>query len=110
MSPCRLFEENGRSHFMTQRFDRIDGGEKLHMQSLCALGHHDFNQAGLCGYEQAFEAIRSMCSESMQVDLDEQFRRMIFNVVSRNKDDHKKNIAFLMDKPGTWNMEIVSGL
>ncbi len=104
MNPCRLFEENGRSHFMTQRFDRIDGGEKLHMQSLCALGHHDFNQAGLCGYEQAFEIIRSMCFDSMQVDLEEQFRRMIFNVVSRNQDDHTKNIAFLMDKSGAWKL------
>jgi serine/threonine-protein kinase HipA len=102
MSECRLFEENGRRHFMTRRFDRIDGGEKLHMQSLGALAHFDFNAAGAYGYEQALLAIRQL-GLSMTT-LEEQFRRMIFNIVARNQDDHVKNIAFLMDRQGAWSL------
>jgi len=102
MSDCRLFEENGRRHFMTRRFDRLPGGEKLHMQSLCALAHYDFNQAGAYGYEQALLVIRKL-GLSMQA-VEEQFRRMVFNVVARNQDDHVKNIAFLMDKSGGWSL------
>ena len=102
MSACRLFEENGRRHFMTQRFDRIDGGEKLHMQSLAALGHFDFNHAGGHAYEQAVAVIRRL---GLGMDaIEEQFRRMAFNVVARNQDDHVKNIAFLMDKRGGWSL------
>ncbi len=102
MSDCRLFEENGRRHFMTRRFDRLPGGEKLHMQSLCALAHYDFNQAGAYGYEQALLVIRKL-GLSMQA-VEEQFRRMVFNIVARNQDDHVKNIAFLMDKSGGWSL------
>ena len=102
MSECRLLEENGRRHFMTRRFDRLAGGEKLHMQSLGALGHFDFNEPGAYAYEQAFLMIR-------QLDLpmratEEEFRRMVFNIVARNQDDHVKNIAFLMDKEGRWSL------
>jgi serine/threonine-protein kinase HipA len=102
MSECRLLEENGRRHFMTRRFDRLDGGEKLHMQSLCALAHFDFNQAGAHAYEQAFFAIRQL--NLPMADVEEQFRRMAFNIVARNQDDHVKNIAFLMDKTGRWSL------
>ena len=102
MSECRLLEENGRRHFMTRRFDRLVGGEKLHMQSLCALAHYDFNQAGAYGYEQALLAIRRLGLPMAAVE--EQFRRMAFNVVARNQDDHVKNIAFLMDKQGRWSL------
>ena len=102
MSECRLLEENGRRHFMTRRFDRLDGGEKLHMQSLCALAHFDFNQAGAYAYEQAFFAIRQL--NLPMADVEEQFRRMAFNIVARNQDDHVKNIAFLMDKTGRWSL------
>lgn len=102
MNPCRLHEENGRRHFMTKRFDRLDGGEKLHMQSLAALAHYDFNQAGAHSYEQALLVIRRL-GLAMD-DVEEQFRRMTFNVVARNQDDHVKNIAFLMDKRGEWSL------
>ncbi|MFO7601205.1 type II toxin-antitoxin system HipA family toxin [Desulfosarcina sp.] len=102
MSPCRLFEENGRRHFMTKRFDRLDGGGKLHMQSLCGLAHYDFNQAGAYGYEQALQVIRRLGLPMAAVE--EQFRRMVFNIVARNQDDHVKNIAFLMDRSGNWSL------
>lgn len=102
MSECRLLEENGRRHFMTRRFDRLAGGEKLHMQSLCALAHYDFNQAGAYSYEQAFLAIRQLGLPMEATE--EQFRRMAFNIVARNQDDHVKNIAFLMDRQGRWSL------
>lgn len=102
MSPCRLFEENGRRHFMTQRFDRLAGGEKLHMQSLGALAHYDFNSAGAHAYEQALLAIRNLGLPMEAIE--EQFRRMVFNIIARNQDDHVKNIAFLMDKSGAWSL------
>lgn len=102
MSECRLFEENGRSHFMTRRFDRLAGGEKLHMQSLCALAHYDFNLAGAYSYEQALLIMRQL-QLPMQA-IEQLFRRMAFNIVARNQDDHVKNIAFLMNKAGDWSL------
>ncbi|MDB6077451.1 MAG: toxin HipA [Akkermansiaceae bacterium] len=102
MSECRLLEENGRRHFMTRRFDRLAGGQKLHMQSLCALAHFDFNQAGAYSYEQALLTIRQLGLPMAAVE--EQFRRMAFNLVARNQDDHVKNIAFLMNKQGEWSL------
>jgi serine/threonine-protein kinase HipA len=102
MSACRLFEENGRRHFMTKRFDRLDRGEKLHMQSLGALAHFDYNQAGAYSYEQALLTIRQLGLPMQAVE--EQFRRMVFNIVGRNQDDHVKNIAFLMNKSGEWSL------
>ena len=102
MSECRLLEENGRRHFMTRRFDRLEGGEKLHMQSLCALAHFDFNQAGAYAYEQALFIIRQL--NLPMADVEKQFRRMAFNIIARNQDDHVKNIAFLMDKAGRWSL------
>jgi serine/threonine-protein kinase HipA len=102
MSPCRLFEENGRRHFMTKRFDRLDGGGKLHLQSLCGMAHYDFNQAGAYGYEQVLQVIRRL-GLPMAATV-EQFRRMVFNIVARNQDDHVKNIAFLMDRSGNWSL------
>lgn len=100
MSECRLLEEHDRRHFMTRRFDRRPNGEKLHMQSLCGLCHYDFNAAGAYSYEQAFLAIRQL--ELPPEALEQQFRRMAFNIVARNQDDHVKNIAFLMNKQGNW--------
>jgi serine/threonine-protein kinase HipA len=102
MSECRLLEENGRRHFMTRRFDRLAGGEKLHKQSLCALAHFDFNQPGAYAYEQALLTIRQLDLPMEAVE--EQFRRMVFNIVARNQDDHVKNIDFLMDKQGRWSL------
>ncbi len=102
MSACRLLEEHGRRHFMTRRFDRTATGGKLHMQSLGALAHLDFNQAGAHSYEQALLAIRQL---GLSIDdVEEQFRRMAFNVVGCNRDDHVKNIAFLMDRSGRWSL------
>ncbi|MDP3285759.1 MAG: type II toxin-antitoxin system HipA family toxin [Desulfobacterales bacterium] len=102
MMPCRLLEENGRAHFMTRRFDRTPDGMKIHMQSLCALAHYDFNAAGEYGYEQAQSVIQqlNLGHPAMQ----EMFRRMAFNVAARNQDDHTRNIAFLMDQNGKWTL------
>ena len=102
MTECRLLEENGRRHFMTRRFDRLPGGAKLHMQSLGALGHFDFNQAGAHAYEQALLAIRQL--QLPMAAVEEQFRRLVFNIVARNQDDHVKNIAFLMNQQGEWSL------
>ncbi len=102
MNECRLFEENGRRHFMTRRFDRLPGGGKLHMQSLGALAHYDFNLAGAHSYEQALLVMRQLGLP--MADIEEQFRRMAFNILARNQDDHVKNIAFLMDKRGQWSL------
>jgi serine/threonine-protein kinase HipA len=102
MAPCRLFEENGRRHFMTRRFDRPTGSTKLHMQSLGALRHFDFNQAGAYSYEQALMTIREL--DLPMAVVEQQFRRMAFNVIARNQDDHVKNVAFLMDRAGEWSL------
>jgi len=102
MSECRLFEENGRRHFMTRRFDRGPEGQKMHMQTLGALAHFDFNLAGAYSYEQALMTIRQL---GLPMDtIEQQFRRMVFNIVIRNQDDHVKNIAFLMNKQGQWSL------
>ena len=102
ISECRLLEENGRRHFMSRRFDRLSGGEKLHMQSLGALAHFDFNLAGAYSYEQALQVMRAL--DLPMASIEQQFRRMTFNIVARNQDDHVKNIAFLMDKQGRWSL------
>jgi serine/threonine-protein kinase HipA len=101
MTECRLLEENGRAHFMTRRFDRVDG-RKLHLQSLCGLAHYDFNLPGAYGYEQVFGIMRRL--RLSRAAAAEQYRRMVFNIVARNLDDHTKNIAFLMDTDGTWQL------
>ena len=101
MTQCQLLEENGRAHFMTRRFDRANG-EKIHLQSLCAIAHYDFNMAGAYGYEQALMIMRKLrLSRKAQLQL---YRRMVFNVMARNQDDHTKNIAFLMDQQGEWSL------
>jgi serine/threonine-protein kinase HipA len=102
MMPCRLLEEGGRRHFMTKRFDRTDEGSKLHKQTLAALAHYDFNMAGAYGYEQAILVMREL--DLGPEAIEQQFRRMVFNIVARNQDDHVKNIAFLMDRRGQWSL------
>ncbi|HEX5056283.1 MAG TPA: type II toxin-antitoxin system HipA family toxin [Gammaproteobacteria bacterium] len=106
MSQSRLHEEHGRHHFMTKRFDRIEGQDqfnyKLHMQSLCALAHYDFNLAGGYGYEQALAVMQQL--KLPMPRLAQLYRRAVFNIVARNQDDHTKNIAFLMDKRGQWEL------
>lgn len=102
MTRCRLHLENGRAHFMTRRFDRPDGGDKLHMQSLTAMMHYDFNVAGAYSYEQAVQVLRRLDAENR--DIEQQVLRALFNVVGRNQDDHPKNIAYLMDRDGKWRL------
>ncbi len=101
MNDCRLWEENGRYHFMTKRFDRI-GNKKIHMQTLAALAHVDYNIPGLSSYEEA--AGIAMTLTGKKSDTEELFRRMVFNTIMVNQDDHVKNIAFLMDKHGIWSL------
>ena len=113
MSESRLLEENGRAHFLTRRFDRlrhpVDGQEsppafhvKQHMQTLCGIAHFDFNQAGAYSYEQLFAVMRRL--RLSKAEAIQQFRRMVFNVIARNQDDHTKNVAFLMDGEGRWRL------
>jgi serine/threonine-protein kinase HipA len=102
MTSCRLLEEGDRRHFMTRRFDRSAEGDKIHMQSLAALGHLDFELGEAHSYEQAFQVIRHLGLSAEAAE--EQFRRMAFNVVGRNQDDHVKNIAFLMNRRGEWSL------
>jgi serine/threonine-protein kinase HipA len=102
MQESRLLKENGRSHFMTRRFDRTESGQKIHMQSFCAMEHFDFKKAGAYSYEQALRTIRKLGMPMAMIE--EQFRRMAFNIIGRNQDDHVKNIAFLMDKSGNWSL------
>ena len=101
MTQCKLLEENGRAHFMTKRFDRANG-RKQHMQSLCGIAHYDFNMAGAYSYEQAFEVMRKL--RLSKAEATEQYRRMLFNIIARNQDDHTKNISFLMSTNGKWKL------
>lgn len=102
MTKCRIHHEGGRSHFMTQRFDRTETGGKLHMQSFSGLNHFDFNLAGAYSYEQVFQTILRL--ELPRKEIEQQFRRAVFNILARNQDDHVKNIAFLMNKAGHWSL------
>lgn len=103
MSECRLYKENGSSHFMTKRFDRKGiKGEKLHMQSLCALAHMDFISPRVYSYEEAFAVMKQL--KLPYSDFVQLFRRMVFNEYAKNYDDHTKNISFLMDKKGVWSL------
>ncbi|MCW8986690.1 MAG: type II toxin-antitoxin system HipA family toxin, partial [Gammaproteobacteria bacterium] len=101
MSESRLLQEKGRAHFMTKRFDRLNG-EKLHMQSLCGIAHYDFNMVGAYSYEQAFEVMRKL--RLSKAEATQQYRRMLFNIIARNQDDHTKNISFLMNREGEWTL------
>ena len=103
MSECRLYHENGRAHFMTKRFDRKGTkGEKLHMQSLCAMAHMDFNEPRMYSYEDAFHIMRQL--KLPHSDFIQLYKRMVFNEYAKNYDDHTKNITFLMDKKGVWRL------
>jgi serine/threonine-protein kinase HipA len=102
MSESKLMEEHGRAHFMTRRFDRLPENEKLHMQTLCGLSHYDYNEPAIYSYEQAFQTMRDLRLEHN--DAEQLYKRMVFNVLARNQDDHTKNISFLMDKAGHWKL------
>ena len=101
MAPCRLMLENGRAHFMTRRFDR-EGNQKHHIQSLCALQHLDYNQRAAHAYEQYFLVISRL--ELGDGALQQAFRRMAFNVMARNCDDHTKNFGFRLMEGGRWEL------
>jgi serine/threonine-protein kinase HipA len=101
MSECSLIEENGYAHFLTKRFDRADG-KKIHMQTLCGIAHYDYRLHRAYSYEQAFNVMRALRLPYPQAQ--EMFRRMVFNVVIRNQDDHTKNISFLMGEDGVWRL------
>lgn len=101
MTECSLIEENGRAHFMTKRFDR-ENGKKVHMQTLCGIAHYDFRLLRGYSYEQAFNVMRRLRLPYSQAQ--EMFRRMVFNVIVRNQDDHTKNISFLMNQNGQWRL------
>ncbi|MFD2145753.1 type II toxin-antitoxin system HipA family toxin [Mucilaginibacter antarcticus] len=100
MTECRLLEEHGRAHFMTRRFDRIPDKGKVHVQTFCAIQHFDFSQVGSYSYEQLFQTMRTLRLDYPQAE--QMYRRMVFNVLARNCDDHTKNFAFTMDKSGQW--------
>lgn len=102
MTECRLLEENNRAHFMTKRFDRASDNVKFHVQSFCAIMHYDFNEIAAFSYEQLFETMRSMLLP--YPDAEQLFRRMVFNVMAKNCDDHTKNFSFIMDKAGKWRL------
>lgn len=102
MTECRLHNEGGRSHFMTKRFDRTVNGDKLHMQSLGAMAHFDYNQPASYSYEQAIGVLKRLGLP--REDLEQLVLRAMFNVIGRNHDDHVKNIAFLMNRHGIWRL------
>lgn len=102
MMECRLLEEKGRAHFMTKRFDRECGEQKHHIQTLCAMQHYDFNQNTSFSYEQLFQTMRLL--RLPYPEAEQMYRRMVFNVIARNCDDHTKNFAFRLKKDGNWEL------
>jgi serine/threonine-protein kinase HipA len=102
MMECRLYEENGRAHFMTKRFDREYGDKKHHIQTLCAMQHYDFNQITSFSYEQLFQTMRLLKLPYPQAE--QLYRRMVFNVIARNCDDHTKNFSFRLKENGVWEL------
>jgi len=102
MMPSRILDENGRAHFMTKRFDREGGDQKHHIQTFCAMQHFDFNDVRSFSYEQLFQTMRELRLPYPQAE--QMFRRMVFNVLARNCDDHTKNFAFRLKKGGDWEL------
>jgi len=100
MMPSRLLEENGRAHFMTKRFDREDNDVKHHIQTFCALKHFDYNMVNSFSYEQLFQCMREL--KLNYADAEQMFRRMVFNIIARNCDDHTRNFSFLLKQGGKW--------
>lgn len=101
MSECQILHDGNYNHFMTKRFDRIEG-KKIHMQSLGAILHLDYNIPGLCSYERAALTAKQIGCQSNEIE--QLYRRMVFNVLAVNQDDHVKNISFLMDRKGKWSL------
>ena len=101
MNECRLYESAGEHHFITKRFDR-ENGRKLHMQSLGALTHISYQEPGICGYELAAMYMKEVGISYKEIE--QFYRRMVFNCLAVNQDDHVKNISFLMDRNGKWSL------
>jgi serine/threonine-protein kinase HipA len=102
MMESDLLEENGRAHFMTKRFDREDGAKKYHIQTFCAMQHYDFNEVRSFSYEQLFQTMRVLRLPYPQAE--QMYRRMVFNVIARNCDDHTKNFAFRLKEGENWEL------
>lgn len=102
MMPCHLMEEHGRAHFMTKRFDRESGHVKHHVQTFCGIKHFDYNQVTSFSYEQLFQCMREL--KLTYKDAEQMFRRMVFNVIARNCDDHTKNFSFILKKDSIWKL------
>lgn len=102
MMPSRIFSESGRNHFMTKRFDRDDKGGKKFVQTLGAIAHFDYWESGYYSYEQVFMTMKQL--QVPQSAIEQQFRRTLFNLVGSNQDDHVKNISFIMDRKGQWDL------
>lgn len=102
MMPCRLLEENGRAHFMTKRFDREGSRTKHHIQTFCALKHFDYNRINSYSYEQLFQTMREL--KLTYTEAEQMFRRMVFNVIARNCDDHTKNFSFILKQDSRWQL------
>ena len=100
MTECRLWNEGQRAHFMTKRFDRNEEGEKIHIQTLCGIAHYDRDKR--YSYEQVFQVMRKLYLP--YPEMEQMYRRMIFNVMERNHYDHTKNHSFVMDKEGNWSL------
>jgi serine/threonine-protein kinase HipA len=99
MTDCSLYKD---LHFLTKRFDRDENGEKLHIHSLCGLLGLDYHQVGHYSYEHYFMAARRLGLG--QDAMEEVFRRMVFNVLVHNCDDHTKNFSFMMNQEGNWSL------
>ena len=102
MTECRLLEEGPRRHFMTRRFDRTETGARVHVQTLAALAHVDYNEPRAYSYERALQLIQRLTADTAQAE--QMVLRMAFNVFARNQDDHVKNTAMTMDRRGEWRL------
>ncbi len=102
MMPSKLLEENGRAHFITKRFDREAGSTKHHIQTLCAMKHFDYSALTSFSYEQLFQTMREL--KLPYPAAEQMFRRMVFNVIARNCDDHTKNFSFRLKKDSEWEL------
>lgn len=102
MMPCKLFEENGRAHFMTKRFDREGADTKHHIQTFCAIKHYDYNEVRSFSYEQLFQTMREL--RLTYPEAQQMYRRMVFNVLARNCDDHTKNFSFRLKRDEKWKL------
>jgi len=102
MMECQLLKENGRAHFMTKRFDREGHDTKHHIQTFCGIQHYDYNNLYSYSYEQLFQTMRIL--KLTYPEAEQMFRRMVFNVMAINYDDHTKNFSFRLKKDGKWQL------